>query len=105
MPKTYPHLSASSAPTSYEARPEDGAVSLEELNRRAGGSPVAQLFADPPSWLANQTKVYQRSPATDAQGREKRLVKPLSHAVATHLELEASEIREEVDEALKRWSL
>lgn len=97
MSKPYPQSSASSAPASHDAKPEDGAISLEELNRRretSEGSAIAQLFANPPDWLIGHAAQYRAAP--------NRYIKSLCAAVAYELGLDAGEIRPEVERGLGR---
>jgi P4 family phage/plasmid primase-like protien len=96
MPKMGPQPSALSAPASFNATSEDGAISLEELNQRrelGETSPVAELFTNPPDWLKNQATIYRRNPT-------ERMLKPLCAAIAHELGADAGEIRPEVEREL-----
>jgi hypothetical protein len=95
MPKLGPQPSALSAPASFNAKPEDGAISLEELNQRrelGEASPVADLFASPPAWLNQQLDNYRREPD--------RYRTALCANVAAELGLGIGEIRPEVEREL-----
>lgn len=101
MPKMGPQPSALSAPASFNATSEDGAISLEELNRRnetsktresGEASPVADLFASPPAWLNQQLDNYRREPD--------RYRSSLCANVAAELGLGIGEIRPEVEREL-----
>lgn len=96
MPKMGPQPSALSAPASFNATSEDGAISLEELIQRrelGEASPVAELFANPPDWLKNQATIYRRNPT-------ERMLKPLCAAITHELGADAGEIRPEVEREL-----
>jgi hypothetical protein len=89
-------LSEGAKPSAFNAKPEDGAISLEELNQRrelGEASPVAELFANPPDWLKNQATIYRRNPT-------ERMLKPLCAAIAHELGADAGEIRPEVEREL-----